>query len=477
MGSAFGELFLRDAVYVIDAQSQEEVFDQLGERLMAAGLVREGYLSHVKRREATYPTGLSMAPVDPRFPNIAVPHTETEYSTCTCLVPVKLVNPITWHDMIVLDRTNTIDVDVFDIWHLAFVDLACMYFGAPLWVATLLVVFIGVLKIMNSDVMRPTFNDLIDAPGNPMTTTHMNYMMNPIIMVFNKFFDRFLPGLDRYDFDAAKLNERVGFWGSKFSIGIYLGIFVGLLAHEDIKSICTLAFTAAVCLELFSLIGAWFIEAIEPLSQGISNFANERLKGRTLNVGLDWPFLAGRAEIWAAANVLAPIMLLESLVLPGNGLLPLGGIIAMGLTPALLVVTRGKMLRMIIIGTIVLPLFLWAGTLVAPFVTQTAMQVGAFPSGFAAGQLISDTTMEGPVEKLLAFLLGNGCTNLQFLLFFALALAAYFLLFMWYRREMQRRNAEDYVQAGICTPDRLVTGSFAAPAADDSGTGTEDAPE
>ncbi len=42
---------------------------------------------------------------------------------------------------------------------------------------------------------------------------------------------------------------------------------------------------------------------------------------------------------------------------------------------------------------------------------------------------------------------------------------------------MQRRNAEDYVQAGICTPDRLVTGSFAAPAADDSGTGTEDAPE
>jgi PTS system galactitol-specific IIC component len=170
--------------------------------------------------------------------------------------------------MIVLDRTNTIDVDVFDIWHLAFVGLACMYFGAPLWVATLLVVFIGVLKIMNSDVMRPTFNDLIDAPGNPMTTTHMNYMMNPIIMVFNKFFDRFLPGLDRYDFDAAKLNEKVGFWGSKFSIGICLGIFVGLLAHEDIKSICTLAFTAAVCLELFSLIGAWFIEAIEPLSPG-----------------------------------------------------------------------------------------------------------------------------------------------------------------------------------------------------------------
>ncbi|MCH3967757.1 MAG: hypothetical protein PHR15_03590 [Atopobiaceae bacterium] len=363
--------------------------------------------------------------------------------------------------MIVLDKTNTIDVDVFDIWHLAFVGLACMYFGANLIVATLLVVFIGVLKIINSDLMKPTFTDLLDAPeANPMTTTHMNYMMNPVIMVFNKFFDKFLPWLDKYDFDAAKLNSKIGFWGSKFAIGIYLGIFVGLLGHQDIKSICTLALTAAVCLELFSLIGSWFISAIEPLSQGITNFANSKLQGRTLNVGLDWPFLAGRAEIWAAANVLAPIMLLESLVLPGNGLLPLGGIIAMGLTPALLVVTRGKMIRMIVIGAIVLPVFLWAGTLVAPFVTETAIQVGAFPSSVAAGTLISDTTMEGPIEKFLAFLVGNASTGqITFMIYALLALVAYLLIFLWYRREMQKRNAE-YVKEGKCHPDKLVTGKF-----------------
>lgn len=363
--------------------------------------------------------------------------------------------------MIVRDKTNTIDVDVFDIWHLAFVGLACMFFGANLLEATILVVFIGVLKIINSDLMKPTFNDLIDAPeASPMTTTHMNYMMNPIIMVFNKLFDRFLPGLDKYDFDAAKLNEKIGFWGSKFAIGIYLGIFVGLLAHEDAKTIFTLALTAAVCLELFSQIGAWFIAAIEPLSQGITNFANEKLEGRTLNVGLDWPFVAGRAEVWAAANVLAPIMLLEALVLPGNGLLPLGGIIAMGLTPALLVVTRGKMIRMIIIGAIVLPIFLWAGTLVAPFVTQTAIQVGAFPGTLAAGTLISDTTMEGPVEKFLAYLVGNATTgNIQFIIYSVVAIAAYLLIFLWYRKEMQKRNAE-YVKVGKCHADKLVTGKY-----------------
>ena len=346
--------------------------------------------------------------------------------------------------MLALKKTNTLDVDIFDIWHLSFVGLMCMFCGANLAIATILVIFIGILKIINSDLMKPTFNDLLNVPAsNPMTTTHMNYMMNPIIMLLNKIFDKLFFWLDKYDFDAAKLNKKIGFWGSKFAIGIYLGIFVGLLSKQNPKEICALAFTAGVCLELFSMIGTWFIAAVEPLSQGITDFANKRLKGRTLNIGLDWPFIAGRAEMWAAANILAPIMLIEALVLPGNGLLPLGGIIAMGATPALLVVTRGKLLRMIIIGAIELPIFLWAGTLMASFVTSTAKLVGAFPASISSNALISQTTMEGPIEKFLAYLVGQASTGAgQAILYAALALAAYLLIFIWYAFEMKKRNKE-----------------------------------
>ncbi|MDD6919300.1 MAG: hypothetical protein PUI80_06710, partial [Peptoniphilaceae bacterium] len=221
--------------------------------------------------------------------------------------------------MLLLNKTNTLDVDIFDIWHLAITGLFAMYMGASLLVTTLLVIFIGVLKIINSDLMKPTFNDLLDAPDeNPMTTTHMNYMMNPIVMLFNKIIDKIFPFLDKYDFDAAKLNSKIGFWGSKSAIGIYLGLFIGLLAGMPLMDTFTLAFTAATCLELFSVIGQWFIESVEPLSQGIADFANKRLGGRTLNIGLDWPFIAGRSEMWAAANILAPIMLLIAIILPGN---------------------------------------------------------------------------------------------------------------------------------------------------------------
>lgn len=359
--------------------------------------------------------------------------------------------------MLSFKKTDTLDVDIFDIWHLSFVGLFCIFSGANLLIATILVVFIGILKIINSDLMKPTFNHLLDVPGsNPMTSTHMNYMMNPVILVLDKIFDKLFFWIDKYDFDAAKLNQKIGFWGSRFAIGIYLGLFVGILSeghpgefiHKSaneiltyLKDILTLAFTAAVCLELFSMIGSWFIAAVEPLSQGITDFANKRLKGRKLNIGLDWPFLAGRAEIWATANILAPIMLIESLILPGNGLLPLGGIIAMGVTPALLVITRGKLIRMIVIGAIELPVFLWAGTLMAKFVTVTAQKVDAFPHNIAEGTLISQTTMEGPVEKFLAYFVGKAATGEgRMILFSALGLIVYLLIFVWYARQMKKRN-------------------------------------
>ncbi|GEP84622.1 PTS system, galactitol-specific IIC component [Staphylococcus piscifermentans] len=382
-------------------------------------------------------TGLSLSITDVGWAPLATITWGSPY-TLYFLAVMVIVNIV----LLLINRTNTLDVDIFNIWHLSIVGLFAIYCGANLFVATLLVIFIGVMKIINSDLMKPTFNDLLHVPSsNPMTSTHMNYMMNPFLLIMDKIFDKVFPWLDKYDFDAAKLNNKIGFWGSKFAIGLYLGVFVGLLAGQSPTQIFALAFTAAVALELFSLIGSWFIASVEPLSQGISNFANSKLKGRQLNIGLDWPFIAGRAEIWAAANVLAPIMLLEAMILPGNKLLPLGGIIAMGVTPALLVITRGKLLRMIIIGAIELPLFLWSGTLIAKFVTETAKKAGAFPKGLSSNTLISHTTMEGPLEKFLSYLVGHAVHGGGiFIVYSIVALAIYLLAFIWYAFEMKKRN-------------------------------------
>ncbi|MBY7142870.1 PTS glucitol transporter subunit IIA [Virgibacillus sp. NKC19-3] len=345
--------------------------------------------------------------------------------------------------MLVINKTNTLDVDIFNFWHLSIIGLLVMYYSNNLLLATLLVTMLGVMKFINADAMKPTFNDLLDMPeSNPTTTTHLNFMLNPVIMLFDKFFEKVLPFLDKYDFDAAWLNEKIGFWGSKFAIGIYLGAFVGILGQQSPQAIFSLAFIGGVSLELFSIVGTWFISAMEPISQGITDFMGKRLKGRKFNIGIDWPFVAARAEMWAAANIIAPIMLIIALFLPGNEILPLGGIIAIGLTPALLVVCRGKIMRMILIGAFMVPIFLWSGTAIAPFVTDTAASVGASPAGIEEGALITHSTLEGPVEKFLGILVGQAGEDFSIgpVLTALGAIAAYILLFIWYIRQMKKRN-------------------------------------
>lgn len=398
-------------------------------------------------------TGISLNIIDVGWAPLATITWGSPYTLYFLLIML-LINIV----MIIMKKTNTLDVDIFNIWHLSITGLLIMWYAErnnlptilAVIIATLAIVLVGVLKIINSDLMKPTFDDLMGTGSHsPMTSTHMNYMLNPVIMIFDKIFDKFFPGLDKYDFDAAKLNKAIGFWGSKFFIGMILGFVIGImgapsLTRESISSWFALGFTAGACLELFSLIGSWFIAAVEPLSQGITDFANSKMAGRRFNIGLDWPFIAGRAEIWACANILAPIMLIEAVLLSkvGNGILPLAGIIAMGLTPALLVVTRGRLLRMIIFGSLLLPLFLLSGTMIAPFATELAKKVGAFPAGAQAGSMITHSTLEGPMEKLFGYFIGQATTGqISAVITFIIFTVIYLALFAWYVKEMKKRNA------------------------------------
>lgn len=344
-----------------------------------------------------------------------------------------------------IGKTDTLDVDFFNIWHLSITGLLVLYYSANLLIATLFVMILGVLKFINADLMKPTFNDLLDMPDeNPTTTTHLNFLINPVIMVFDQLINKLFPNLDQYDFDAAKLNEKIGFWGSRFAIGAYLGLFVGLLGGYSLKEIFNLAFISAASLELFAIVGTWFIGAMEPISQGITNFLSRKTNGKSFNIGIDWPFLAARPEMWAVANILAPILVLTALILPGNGVLPLGGIVLTALTPALLVVSRGKMIRMIITGVFMLPVFLWSGTAIAPFVTNTAEVVADMPIGLGENVFITHSTLGAPIEKLIAILVAKAGNSFELrpIIIATVALVAYLILFIWYANQMKERNAE-----------------------------------
>lgn len=93
-------LFSPDAVFVSNATSSTAVFTEVSEKLLNKQLVKENFLSEIIKRELNYPTGIDTSPIAKELPNIAVPHTEGEFVNVRLIVPVALVNPVPFKNMI-----------------------------------------------------------------------------------------------------------------------------------------------------------------------------------------------------------------------------------------------------------------------------------------------------------------------------------------------------------------------------------------
>lgn len=109
-------------------------------------------------------TGIELPIIDVGWAPLATITWGSAYTLYFLLVLI-IVNII----MLSLNWTKTLDVDIFNFWHLSIIGLLVMYYSNNnLFLATILVIFLGVLKFFNSDVMKPTFNDLLDMPeANP----------------------------------------------------------------------------------------------------------------------------------------------------------------------------------------------------------------------------------------------------------------------------------------------------------------------
>lgn len=98
------QLFHKDLILFTDVSSQEELFTKVGEFLLQKGLVNPGYVNAVIEREKLYPTGLDLGVVGPGIPNVAIPHTETEFCNAQHVVVVRNQDDLDFHNMIAPDQ-------------------------------------------------------------------------------------------------------------------------------------------------------------------------------------------------------------------------------------------------------------------------------------------------------------------------------------------------------------------------------------
>ena len=107
--------FSKDLVFCLEADNQEQLFDQVATLLEEKKVVTDTYRSALIEREKMFPTGLDMDFLGKDLPNVAIPHTDTIHNLTENVVVVRLSKPVTFHNMIAPDKEVEVSLLFFII--------------------------------------------------------------------------------------------------------------------------------------------------------------------------------------------------------------------------------------------------------------------------------------------------------------------------------------------------------------------------
>lgn len=323
-----------------------------------------------------------------------------------------------------------------------------MYIGTKnIWLSMLFMIVILLYNILNIEVICKRWSRYYKYPNCTIISMHntevtlLLYVLDPI---FNKL------GINKLRFNPDKLKEKLGVFGEVGTIGLILGILIGILGNiKRLDSmvawgqITKLGIVLAALMMIFPKISQIFAQAFEPMADIVNKrLDNEKEKGRKWYIGVDDATGYGEPATLITGTLLIPIMIFMALILPGNKTLPMVDLIALPfMVEALIAMTKGNMIKTIIVGGIWYSLGLYMCSAIAPIYTQAAIAAGiALPAG--AVMITSFNMMAQPIAGLmfLAFLSQNPILILGIIIL-------YFILLVVVKKNKERIHNYIEIQA------------------------------
>lgn len=298
--------------------------------------------------------------------------------------------------MLILNWTKTLNVDMWNVWGKALTAYLVYFISGSLLAGFITAVVQVILELKMGDMFQRHIEDLTGIPL--VTVTHLMNISAVLLLPINVIMDK-IPFFNRRA-DTKALKKKIGIFSENSVMGFLIGLGLGLAAAYGLSGSLNLAIQIATAMALFPMISKMFMQSLSPLADAMSEMMKKRFKDREVYIGLDWPVLAGRSEIWVTAILLVPVFIGYAIILPGNAVLPLAGIINYSIAVGGLLLTGGNLVRMLIMGVISMPIYLYAATYLTPILTGLADRTGAV-EGIQKGQQITWSSIEGPEFRIL----------------------------------------------------------------------------
>lgn len=307
--------------------------------------------------------------------------------------------------MIVTKTTRTVNIDLWNYWHFAFIGSIVYFASESLFWGLYAAIICYMITMVMADLTAAKFQEYYE--GMEGISIPQPFCQSFVIfaVVLNKLMDK-IPGFNKLDVDAEGLKRRFGVLGEPLVLGVIVGCGISIFAQfgpdaadisfaDKVKNILIVGISMGAVMELIPRITRLFIDGLTPISQATKELIAKKFKGsKGLNIGMTPALVIGHPTTLVASLILIPIILLLSVVLPGNKFLPLASLAGMFyLFPMILPFTKGNVVKSVIVGLVALVVGLYFVTNLAPAFSMSAAHVYEMthdatvriPEGFTLG--------------------------------------------------------------------------------------------
>lgn len=329
-------------------------------------------------------TGISLPVVDLGWPPLAAITWGSPIAPF--VIPLTMLINVA---MLALNKTRTVDVDMWNYWHFALAG-TLVYYSTGSFVLGLSAAAIAAIVVLKvADWSAPLVAKYFGLEGISLPTLS-SVVFFPIGLLFDKIIDK-IPGLNRIHIDPESVQKRLGIFGEPMMVGTILGILLGIIAGYDFKHILLLGISIGGVMFILPRMVRILMEGLLPLSEAIKKYLNAKYPGRDdLFIGLDIAVAVGNPAIISTALILTPISVFIAFLLPGNKVLPLDDLANLAVMASMIVLAcRGNIFRAVITAIPVIIADLWIATKIAPFITGMAKDVNFKMAEGSSGQVSS----------------------------------------------------------------------------------------
>ncbi len=295
------------------------------------------------------------------------------------IIPIGIIVNII---MLLLHWTDTLDLDVWNFWHWAFIGSMVYYATNNLVYGLLTAVAVEMFLLILADITAPTMQTFFNLPG--LAFPHASGQGGTLIAVPLKwFFDKI--GLTKIQISSRTIREKFGILGDSVVVGFIIATIIGFIAWRnklgDMQTwsgILALGIGTGAFIYLYPKATGALLEGFVPLNERVREVLSKRGVNRKLNFGMDSALTIGHPDVLTTGllTMLTTVPLI--FLLPGNKFIMLAdlGVTPFFLASAVTAIMGGNIIASYITTVIAVIITLYFSSAASPLFAHIVTLIG-----------------------------------------------------------------------------------------------------